>query len=290
MIVERLEAIAKLRTRQVRVNPSALQQLSLARDEARPGMAIPAAVAGLATMLGLLGTFLGLAVMVQKVQFVLPQSSGSLTVGSWTQSVENLSGVLGGIKTAFSRSLVGIVCSILASLVNFRLRTAQALFFERLERFTTEELLPAAVPAVEDESLLDRVSLQLESSFARLDEIYRLNQDALKDMTGAQRAFVDIVEEIRKITRSETSRNLDGVLDQLSRTNQSVLSVADQLPKIVTAVELGQRRLLDRLSSILASAAPAAVPPRQFGRLTTRTRVWAFVLAALALTLLLLKI
>ena len=290
LIVERLEAIAKLRTRQVRVNPSALQQLSLARDEARPGMAIPAAVAGLATMLGLLGTFLGLAVMVQKVQFVLPQSSGSLTVGSWTQSVENLSGVLGGIKTAFSRSLVGIVCSILASLVNFRLRTAQALFFERLERFTTEELLPAAVPAVEDESLLDRVSLQLESSFARLDEIYRLNQDALKDMTGAQRAFVDIVEEIRKITRSETSRNLDGVLDQLSRTNQSVLSVADQLPKIVTAVELGQRRLLDRLSSILASAAPAAVPPRQFGRLTTRTRVWAFVLAALALTLLLLKI
>lgn len=290
LIAERLEAIEKLRTRQVRVNPSALQQLSLARDEARPGMAIPGAVAGLATMLGLLGTFLGLAVMVQQVQFVLPQSSGSLTVGSWTQSVENISGVLGGIKTAFSTSLVGILCSILSSLLNFRLRMAQAIFFERLERFTTEELLPAAVPAVEDESLLDRVSLQLESSFARLDEIYRQNQDALKDMTGAQRAFVDIVEEIRKITRSEASRNLDGVLEQLSRTNQSVLSVAEQLPKIVTALESGQRRLLDRLSTAFASVAPVTTPPRSDRARMTSTTLLAFVLAVLALTLFLLKI
>jgi biopolymer transport protein ExbB/TolQ len=260
LIAERFEAIEKLRTRQVRVNPNALQQLSLSRDDARPGMAVPGAVAGLATMLGLLGTFIGLAVMVQQIQFVLPGSSGSVTVGSWTQSVENISRVLGGIKTAFSCSLVGIVCSILASLVNFRLRSSQALFFERLERFTTEELLPAAVPAVEDESLLDRVSLQLENSFSRLDDIYRQNQDALKDMTGAQRAFVDIVEEIRKITRGEASRNLEGVLEQISQTNRSVLTVADQLPKIVSAVETGQRRLFEKFSSLLSSAASLSMP------------------------------
>ncbi len=73
------------------------------------------------------------------------------------------------------------------------------------------------MPTVEDESLLDRVSLQLENSFARLDDIYRQNQDALKDMTGAQRAFVDIVEEIRKITRSEASRNLEGFWSRFPR-------------------------------------------------------------------------
>lgn len=285
LIAERLEAIEKLRTRQVRVNPSALQQLSLARDEARPGMAVPGAVAGLATMLGLLGTFIGLAIMVQQVQFVLPQSSGTVSVDSWTQSVENISRVLGGIKTAFSTSLVGIVCSILASLINFRMRTAQALFFEHLERFTTEELLPAAVPSVEDESLLDRVSLQLENSFARLDDIYRQNQDALKDMTGAQRAFVDIVEEIRKITRSEASRNLEGVLEQLSQTNRSVLSVAEQLPRIVTAVESGQRRLVERLSSILSSAPPAVLPSQTAKPRMTLTATLVFVLAVLVLAL-----
>ena len=285
LIAERFEAIEKLRTRQVRVNPNALQQLSLARDEARPGMAVPGAVAGLATMLGLLGTFIGLAVMVQQIQFVLPQSSGSVTVGSWTQSVENISRVLGGIKTAFSSSLVGIVCSILASLVNFRLRTCQALFFERLERFTTEDLLPAAVPTVEDESLLDRVSLQLENSFARLDDIYRQNQDSLQDMTGAQRAFVDIVEEIRKITRSEASRNLEGVLEQVSQTNRSVLTVADQLPKVVSAVEAGQRRLLERIAALVSSAVPVQVSsPAPAGRFQwTWTSVLIAVLIGLAL-------
>jgi hypothetical protein len=288
LIAERFEAIEKLRTRQVRINPNALQQLSLARDEARPGMAVPGAVAGLATMLGLLGTFIGLAVMVQQIQFVLPQSSGTVTVGSWTQSVENISRVLGGIKTAFSCSLVGIVCSILASLINFRLRSVQALFFQRLERFTTEDLLPAAVPTVEDESLLDRVSLQLENSFTRLDDIYRQNQDALKDMTGAQRAFVDIVEEIRKITRSEASRNLEGVLAQVSQTNRSVLTVADQLPKIVSAVEAGQRRLMERLTGLVASAVPAVSSPAPAGRFQwTWTSVLIVVLVGVALVLLL---
>jgi biopolymer transport protein ExbB/TolQ len=259
LIAERLEAIEKLRTRQVRVNPNALQELSRARDEARPGMAVPGAVAGLATMLGLLGTFIGLAIMVQEIQFVLPTGSDAVTYDSWSQSVENLSRVLGGIKTAFSTSLVGMVCSLLASLLAFRLRLVQARFFERLERFTTEELLPAAVPAVEDESLLDRVSLQLENSFSRLDDLYRQNQEALKDMTGAQRAFLDIVEEIRKITRSEASRNLEGVLEQVAQANRSVLAVADQLPKIVHAVEAGQRRLIDRLASAL-SALPSGFP------------------------------
>lgn len=290
LIAERLEAIEKLRTRQVRINPSTLQQLSLARDEARPGMAVPGAVAGLATMLGLLGTFIGLAIMVQQVQFVLPQSSGAVTVDSWTQSVENISNVLGGIKTAFSTSLVGIVCSILASLLNFGMRSAQALFFERMERFTTEELLPAAVPAVEDESLLERVSLQLENSFARLDDVYRQNQDALKDMTGAQRAFVDIVEEIRKITRSEASRNLEGVLEQLSQTNRSVLSVVEQLPKVVTAVESGQRRLIERLSSMLSSMAPAALPSQSTKPRMTLAATLVLVLAVLALALFFFKV
>lgn len=288
LIAERFEAIEKLRTRQVRVNPNALQQLSLSRDDARPGMAVPGAVAGLATMLGLLGTFIGLAVMVQQIQFVLPGGSGNVTVSSWTQSVENISHVLGGIKTAFSCSLVGIVCSILASLINFRLRSFQALFFERLERFTTEDLLPAAVPAVEDESLLDRVSLQLENSFARLDDIYRQNQDALKDMTGAQRAFVDIVEEIRRITRGEASRNLEGVLEQISQTNRSVLTVADQLPKIVSAVENGQRRLFEKFSSLMSSAASLSMPTQApAGRFQwTWTTVLAVFAAGVVLALL----
>ncbi len=288
LIAERLAAIEKLRTRQVRVNPNALQQLSLARDQARPGMAVPGAVAGLATMLGLLGTFIGLAVMVQQIQFALPQSSGAVTASSWTQSVDNISRILGGIKTAFSCSLVGIVCSILAAVTNFRLRSAQGLFFERLERFTTEELLPAAVPTVEDESLLDRVSLQLENSFARLDDIYRQNQDALQDMTGAQRAFVDIVEEIRKITRSEASRNLEGVLEQVSQTNRSVLTVAEQLPKVVSAMETGQRRLLDRFSTLVANVASLSTvpPPPSPGRTQwTWPSVVALVVAGILLLL-----
>jgi biopolymer transport protein ExbB/TolQ len=290
LIAERLEAIEKLRTRQVKVNPGTLQQLSLARDEARPGMAVAGAVAGLATMLGLLGTFFGLAIMVQQVQFALPGASAPVTASSWGQSVDNITHVLGGIKTAFSASLVGIVCAIFASLLNFRLRTAQALFFERFDRFTVEELLPAAVPAVEDESLLERVSLQLESSFGQLEAIFLKNQDALKDLTGAQQAFVEIVEQIRKITRSEAALNLEGVLEQLALANRSMLSVVEHLPRIANAVEAGQRRMLDKLGSLLTANLPIAatsgtVPRPGFSPIL----VMVVVVAALAVAMLVLK-
>ncbi len=286
LIAERLEAIAKMRLFQVKINLGTLQQLTEAKEAARRGMTAPTFAAGTAMMLGLLGTFIGLAIMAQRIYFALPASAAGATIDTWTNAFRNVTAVLAGIKIAFSTSLVGIFCAVVASSLGHRLRSAQTSFFERLERFTAEDLLPATVPSVEDESLLERVTVQIENAFVHLDDVFRQNADALKEMTGAQQAFVAIVEEIRLVTKSEASRNLEGIVEQVAGTNRAVLNLVEQLPRLATALDNGQRRLTEQVVARLAVRDAAAVA----GSSRSMSVVAAWILAAIVVLLLALRL
>jgi biopolymer transport protein ExbB/TolQ len=253
LVGERLETIETLRAGRTRVNLSTLQQLTAARDEAQPGLGIPAFAAGLAMMLGLLGTFIGLAVMIQRIHFGLP-TRNDLTMAQWYESLQNLRIVLGGMKTAFSCSLAGMFTAIVASVVDLLVRRSQARFFEGFERFTAQELLPATVPALEDDSLLEQVSFQLERSFTHLERINQQNQKVLDGVRGAQESFTTIVGTIRTITEREAGRDLDRVIDQLAETNKAVLQAVASQSALNTAVE-------GALRDALAAAARRPPPP-----------------------------
>jgi hypothetical protein len=280
LISDRIQAIAKMRLYRVRVDLDTLQELSLYRDAATPGQGYPAFAAGLSMMLGILGTFIGLAAMVQEIHLGLPSDTASLTLDSWMSSVQNLGAVLGGMKTAFSTSLVGMSGAILSSSLAFRLSRRRRQVFEALERLTAAELIPATVPAVEDELLLAQVSRQLDESFSRLDDIYRQNQDALKDLTAAQEAFVAIVDEIRDITRGHAARNLDEVLGQLARSNEAMLGVSRQIPGVVSVFESTARSLRESASDLRGAPPPAPQSPHNV--LGLRPATWVTILVALA--------
>lgn len=243
LVGDRIRAIAEMRRYRVKVDVDTLQELALYRDAARAGHGFPSFAAGLSMMLGILGTFLGLAAMVQEIHLGLPSQTANLNLDSWMSSVEQLGSVLGGMKTAFSTSLVGMSGAIVASSVAYWVGHRRRQVFELLERVTAAELVPATVPAVEDESLLVQVSNQLDESFSFLDEIYRQNQEALKDLSAAQEAFGEVVDDIRDITRGQAARNLDGLLGQLADANQSVLAVSRQIPRIVSTFETTAREL-----------------------------------------------
>jgi hypothetical protein len=261
LIGDRIRAIDEMRRYRVKVDVDTLQDLALYRDAAKTGHGFPSFAAGLSMMLGILGTFLGLAAMVQEIHLGLPSETANLSLDSWMSSVQQLGSVLGGMKTAFSTSLVGMTGAILSSSVAYWIGHRRRQVFELLERMTAAELVPATVSAVENESLLARVSNQLEDSFSRLDEIYRQNQDALKDLTGAQEAFVEIVDEVRDITRGQAARNLDGLLGQLAPASESVLAVSRQIPRVVSTFESTARELRASAEQIHRSAVRSASRP-----------------------------
>jgi hypothetical protein len=274
----RLDLIESLCRDRQSIDIALIQQLGAAHDETRPGLATPAFAAAISMLLGILGTFAGLAIMVQQIDLGLPDVSAA-GVGLFEQAFADLRSVLGGMKTAFSTSLVGMSCALLCSTLDFRLRRRQAAFFARLEHFTVAELLPATLPGYDDDKLLARVSDQLDHSFGRLEEIQRLNQRTIEDLSGVQTGFAAMVEEIRTITRGEAARDLDRVIEELEKTNRSVLAVAEQVPRLIASAKRRSHEMLARLEQ-LAAPAPFAASSVAGGLLTPRTLLIAIVALA----------
>lgn len=285
LIGSRMDLIEALRNERQSVETGLLQQLAAARDESRQGLATAGFAAANCMLLGILGTFAGLAIMVQQIDVGLPGGGAAgADLDVFEQAFTNLRSVLGGMKTAFSTSLVGMSWALVCTALDFRLRRRQAAFFERFERFTIQELLPATVPAYDDENLLERVSRQLVDSFGRLEEIQRLNHRTLEDLTGLQSGFGAIVEEIRTITRGEAARDLDRVIEELEKTNRSVVAVAEQVPRLIAGAERRGQELLSRLE-LLAAPSPLHASSAGGGLFSPRTLLIALVAVAALLLL-----
>lgn len=272
----RLDLLDSLRRERQAIDVPLIQQLGADDDETRPGLATPAFAATTSMLLGILGTFAGLAIMVQRIDLGLPSATDP---GLFEEAFADLRSILGGMKTAFSTSLAGMSCALVCSALDFRLRRRQAGFFARLERFTVEELLPATLPGYDDDKLLARVSDQLDRSFGRLEEIHRLNQRAVEDLNGLHTGFAATVEEIRVLTRDEAARDLDQVIEELQKTNRSVLAVAEQVPRLIASAERRSHEMLARLEQ-LAAPSPFAAPAAGGGLLSPRTLIFALVALA----------
>jgi biopolymer transport protein ExbB/TolQ len=260
VIADRLELIKRMRESQVKVSLSALQQMTLAREASSKSLSLPAYAASLSMMLGLLGTVIGLAIMVQQIDLGLPSDIRNLTLNSWMASIAHIRGVLDGMRTAFSATMAGIASAIILSWLNHRLAHTQSAFLDRFDRFTTEELLPATVPATEDDSLLEKVSLQLETSFGRLDAIARSNNETLAELNAIEKGFVEIVGTIRDSNKAETSERIQnligktsGVIEHVADLNKSLMAVTEALPSVVSQVTQSNQNSLNRMDQLIRS-------------------------------------
>lgn len=240
IIGDRLKAIGKMRAANVKVNLEALQQMSIAKESSRAGLKVPGFAIGFSMLLGLLGTIIGLTLMVQNIHQTLPEVGSQISVSSWQQSLAQIKEVLSSMKTAFSATFLGLLCSISASLLNLRLGTAQAQFFERLERFTVEKLLPATSPSIEDETLLEKVSFQLQQSFDSMQEITSQNSATIENLNDVEKAFVTILGNLQQSTQNTTSADLSTVIVELRKVVGQMAQVSGsvaQLPNVLQTIE-----------------------------------------------------
>ncbi len=260
LIGDRILALRKMRASHAKVNVQALQEMSVAKEATRRGLGFSSFVVGFAMLLGLLGTILGLTKMVQTIHLTLPSATDNLTPDKWSQSLENVRVVLSSMKSAFSATLVGLFCSIVASLLNLRLERAQSRFFEQLERFTIEELLPKTSPTMEDEALLQKVNRQLELYFDELREVAERNNQTVQDLSAAQKSFEATIASIEQMARGNSSGSiqevlgyLTGVIGELSGVNRSIVTLTGRLPETLELARQSNQTMQQRVDTLLDS-------------------------------------
>lgn len=207
-------------------------------------------------MIGLLGTVFGLSIMVQHIGAALPTDPfDAAQVEKWRHEFQD---VLGAMRTGFSSTLAGLLSAIALGWLNHRLAHAQSAFLDRLDRFTTEELLPATVPSTDDENLPEKVSLQMEGNFKRLDEVAKNNEATLRELSSVEKGFIEIVDTIRKTTRSEASDHiqglvgkLSGVLENMAVPNQSVVNVTEGMARMLQRAEAVNTASVSRVDRLI---------------------------------------
>lgn len=272
-----VETIHKLRSHRVKINLATLQQLVEHDESTRLGVGAPHHVANFAIMIGILGTFWGLGHMVRAIGVALPETAGHVSVETWTRSIGQVRTVLEGMRTAFSTSLVGMATAIVSGLCGVLLASLQQRLLKSIEAFAVSDLLPATVPTLEDDSILEHVSGQLEKAFAQLDGIADKNLTSIQEFTAAQTTLRTLVEDIRSIAHSEASRDLERVLASVVGGNEAVLELLRRMPPAIdtkreieqvrTMLEGTERALrklgdaLPRRFDIAARAEPLGSPP-----------------------------
>jgi len=256
LIGDRLDTILRMKHAHVKVNVGALQQSSVLSESAKWSLSLPAYVVSLVMMLGLLGTFVGLSLMVADIQQAMPDQSSGATATQWAASVGSLGRILAGKKTAFSATLAGIFFSIVVSLFNFGLARAQSMFYDQLERFTTEELLPATIPAFDDETPWEKLSRQLGDSFENLQSLATAQARSAEQMAAVETTFGTVIQNIEAITQRAATAPLQsvtgemtGVIAQLANVQGAILSLTERLPQIVTTFRQTHETTLQQIQT-----------------------------------------
>lgn len=254
LIADRLAAISKLRKASVKINVNSLQQMSRLKETSSLSLAIPGYAVGLAMMLGLLGTFIGLALMTQKLQ-ILSEGTHATSLGAIRT---DLGQITRGLKTGFSASLVGLTCSVGVSALNFLLARAQSRFYNELEQFTTEDLLPKTLPAVEDATLLEEVSQHMNEGFARIEAITKDHTQNIEHLKSVEDAFGQIIDNIKEITHHNANgdgadlvADVTGVIRQSTEVNKAVVNLTESIPRLAGDFQKTQETTLNKLGSLL---------------------------------------
>lgn len=224
LIQDRLDTIERLEQFHIKLNVEALQNLSIASEDERWQIKVPGMLISISIMLGMLGTFIGLTLMVANIVEVLPEETENIS--EILKATSNMRGLMSGVSSAFSTTLIGLIGTILATLMNTYLQQKQIEVFATLENFTINKLLPHTIPNIEDENVLENITHNLDASFSNLERTIHDNKAILGELGQVQVGFKAIVDDVRKITLRESSSELTSVINHLITMNNRLREVS----------------------------------------------------------------
>lgn len=189
----------------------------------------PQYATSLCMMLGMLGTFYGLSVLVGDITSI-SNVSYQQSVDSILKATQDIQKVMGGVGTAFSTTLVGLFASIILNFYKYRSETKFHAFFKQLEDFISDKIYPLINASVskDGKNIIRDISDNFEKTYSSITTTIKDNKESLQQLNGIYAKFKDIIEEVHKISRQNTNEQLSSVVGELTTVNQSMLQVVKQ--------------------------------------------------------------
>lgn len=202
---------------------------ALSRETLRDEVAFPASIGPILILLGLTGTLWGLGFAVTELATTL-DTTESLSTAILR---DEILATLGGMQTAFSTTLLGILGTVVVKGALDAVRHTQSKLLRRLERLLVTGLVPVyqvsertALP--EAAKSLSAVQKTLKEDLGRLvDGVHErgeaLGEQLQEEFLRLEKAFQERAEKLLK----ETARAMDAVMEMLGSRDPSDPSLAD---------------------------------------------------------------
>ena len=230
IILQRVDDLEQIGTRSS-IDVAGLTALS--REALRDALSFPTALGPALVLMGLLGTLWGLGVAVTQLTVTLSSS-----VFSTEQLKTAILGTLGGMQTAFSTTLMGIMGTLVLRAATGAVRKGQSAFLRDLERLLVTRLVP--LYEVSEKSALPRAAEELKSINTRLNEQFKtLVTEVSSKGEGLaallQKRFLAMEENFNKRAAAllkETGRAMDAVLTMLGERREGAPSLAEYVDTV----------------------------------------------------------
>jgi hypothetical protein len=223
LLAQRVRVLFRLRLKRI-VDVSILRELTGGRVGVLGGFS--RFVAGSLTVLGLVGTVLGLSLAVGDLAPLIARIESARDITIFSGQMLH---TLAAMETAFSCTLTGLLCAFLLSVTNFVVQRQQSDFFQRLEEFCNLDLVPAILPVAADDAAEDFSSKLLEAG-AKVSHV-------VEQLDAAAQKFADGGRRIEGVTPNID--NLGNAASQLQRTSDRFAEAVEMISK-QNAEQLGK--------------------------------------------------
>lgn len=214
-------------------------------------------ITNLLIYLGLLGTFIGLAIAIPQIsEFIQSLAEDRPTSNLFEVIIVGLEGPLGGMGLAFSSSLMGLIGSLVVGVLDLFVSNSQNRFYRTLEDWVSKiTKIGVSQPGVEiqDESYsatpysqeISDLLLEMRNLFIISEQNKAETMEAVRDMNLMFSRIMEYTEASTQDleSREQQSQNITNSLYQIVE-NQAQLS--ETLEKIALGIGDSETRLLLR--------------------------------------------
>lgn len=203
---------------------------SLSREELRDAVAFPVAVGPTLVLLGLLGTLWGLAESVASLSASMASAdAGSFSVAALRGSIIT---TLGGMKTAFSTTLLGILGTVTVRTIAGFVRHGQSRLLQDLERLMITSIVP--LYEVSERTALPQAAAHLESL---VDHLEKRGEELSNELVTRFNRMETLFQERARELLAETGRATQELLKMLGSRDANDPSLADYVRTVESTTD-----------------------------------------------------